>query len=700
MLDGFYDWAELTATYQAQVTDTRSWTRQLLTLLETHPAMERQVIKARRLRGGAEAIEAYALVEELRMYDLVKWNQGGLLFDRPEDSLPMYRSMFEQGYAPLNLPRLVGWSWEQRKAAPGITRAFIDELCASTNPATRLAGLALAVIKTPFYPELEFHQKEAALVSALWEYRDWVLSSAEHAQALVSAEHLLRDKYSDSDVNRYFTREPFAGTRFRLEQEFLLRSTNFDNERFQIIFPLNYRLMPPAQARDIALAMEPLAKDRFVQGICNNFRAKGGLTVPTNAPPSSPALPPEEPLTARFISWKLAPPAALSSTRVHFERLVPRNGRIWSLAGFIAKGEQTFGFTAPTLCISVDPQTGSCEEIPFPESMGRPDDNLEVTSDALYVSVQDHIARYRFRTSTWDTVPVPLEGGAQLLAVGDRVYLANATTILELNPATQGTRVLASARRQPSLNDLDVLLNSSPHLYARSDGNLGIMVSDHLFSWSLTSQILNAISVVPPGVGRAFKTPFFSPDAVMFRTEDFMRKTQLIAFWNNEPGMELLLEGMHSGPGPQFQPGNRINPMVKPRWEWPAGFALDASCILAEGTNLWVLSPRKVWNPMGISFEQPVNFSDARQATLFRFEANSLKPLSVPLAFEPASIEPFDPFHGGYSFLSFRAYGRGEYPFWLQTPAGLLFSAPALGGHWLIPKAALDSRLGTLRAKL
>lgn len=696
MLDGFYHWAELTAANQEQVAETRLWTRQLLALLETNAPMDRAGVQARFLRGGPGSA---TLVQELKMVDLVKWNQGGLLFDRPEESLPMFRTMLAKGYAPSNLPRLVGWTWEQRKTVPGIMHQFIDELCASTNPPVRLAGLTIALTKTPFYPESDFHAKESALVGAIWELRSWVIISAEHAAVLERAEQVLRDKYGDFDVNAHFAREPFAGTRFRIEKEFLLSATNFDNQRFQAIFPLAYYRMPPADARELAIAMERLSKDRFAAAIRDRLRALGGLSVPTNATPAAPALPAEEPLMARFVPWKTPSQPSDPEQRLYFERLISRNGRLWSLVAFLGLYERSFAFHPPTLCISVDPQSGTCEEIHFPQNIGRPNDSIEVTDGALYVSVQDHLARYRFATRTWDTLPVPLEGGAALTALGEHLYLANADTVLQLDPESLTSKVLASARRQPAANELDTLLNSSIHLYARTDGKLGIMASDHFLVFAPATGKLTETSAIPAALLRGFRTPFFSPAGVLLRTDDGITRRQLAAFWNDQPGMELLLQQFHAAPGFGRRQAPTNAPAANARWEWPETFDLETACILAQGTNLWVLSPRKVWSGMGVRFEEPVNFADARQATLFWFQANAPRAVSIPVAFAKTDIEPFDPFHGGYSFLAMAPGRSSELPFWLDTPNGLVLSAPTLRGHWLIPRGMLDSHLAALRAK-
>jgi hypothetical protein len=123
---------------------------------------------------------------------------------------------------------------------------------------------------------------------------------------------------------------------------------------------------------------------------------------------------------------------------------------------------------------------------------------------------------------------------------------------------------------------------------------------------------------------------------------------------------------------------------------------LSAARILAQGTNLWLLTPRKIWHKWNNTFAEPGQFSDARQATLFCFTGGTSAPLAVPIVFEPSGIEPFHPKPGGYS-PGFRA--TDDIPFWLETPAGLVFSEPAAGGHWLIPLNAAKARLAVLDSK-
>jgi hypothetical protein len=202
---------------------------------------------------------------------------------------------------------------------------------------------------------------------------------------------------------------------------------------------------------------------------------------------------------------------------------------------------------------------------------------------------------------------------------------------------------------------------------------------------------------IPPAALRAFKVPFFSPEGVLLRTES-TAKWQLLAFWNDAPSAELLAETFRQQPGVHFAPRGEYAP-ANPSWEWPAGFDLNTARVLAQSKNLWILTPRKVWHHLGIEFKEPARFSDARQATLFYFTPGSRAPLAIPIAFESSAIEPFNPRQGGFDLMGFQPGRIAEAPFWLDTPAGLVFSAPTLGGHWLIPRPQLEQRVSVWRAK-
>jgi len=285
MLDGFYLAAELRPGNEDRLAELRSSSRQTLALLERLPPGD--LSQDRSFSSG--------IYHGLEMYDLVKWDEGGVLFERPEDALPLFRQMLEQGYTPVELPRIVGWTWEDRKRVPQISRRFIAELCVTTNPATKLGGLSLAIMQTPYYPQEKFQACEQALTAALWKYRDWIFSRVDHASILLTAEKYLREKYGDSNVYHYFGREPFASLRQQLRREYLTVWTNYDSQVFDQFFPTSPArggVASAVEARDLTPLLENFpVKDRRVLFTAKEFRRIAGLpsAVSTNSILAQPA---------------------------------------------------------------------------------------------------------------------------------------------------------------------------------------------------------------------------------------------------------------------------------------------------------------------------------------------------------------------------------------------------------------------------
>jgi hypothetical protein len=246
---------------------------------------------------------------------------------------------------------------------------------------------------------------------------------------------------------------------------------------------------------------------------------------------------------------------------------------------------------------------------------------------------------------------------------------------------------------------VDALLDSRSQIFARSDGELGIMASNRFFAFVPGGQSWKEGGSVPAKVFNPFGRRYFTPEGVVLHNFFPYSRRELLGFWNDGFRIDTLLE-QDLGPPSSQGSGSLGRQANTNRWEWPPDFRFDLieTCIIAQSNSLWILAPRKVWRPFGMSFEERIKFSDKRQATLLCFGPDSRAPLLVPIAFEECGIEPFNPTQGGYAFPPPR--NEGQFPFWLNTSAGLIFSAPELGGHWLIPKAALESRLAAWRAKV
>ena len=132
----------------------------------------------------------------------------------------------------------------------------------------------------------------------------------------------------------------------------------------------------------------------------------------------------------------------------------------------------------------------------------------------------------------------------------------------------------------------------------------------------------------------------------------------------------------------------------QPLWQWPEPFRMELPAFhvpnfFMEGDDLWALQPRKVAPLFGRPAEEPVAFSDARNATLFHFVRGLRQPLAVPLRFEREG-QPVDPL-----------VAHGALPgnaIWLVTDLGVVVSTgDSELGHWFIPKSVLDRRWEAFR---
>jgi hypothetical protein len=704
MLDGFYMAAELRRGNEDQLAEVRLLTRQTLLLLETKaPALLKGLPLNVGPHGRSFSREDYK-DQGLQMYDLVKWDEGGVLFERPEDALPVFRQMIEEGYTPTELPRIIGWTWEDRKRVPQVSRDFITELCATTNPATKLGGLSLALMQTPFYPQENFHACEQELMTAMWEYRDWIFSRDDHASILLRTEKILRDKYGDIYGNNYFDAEPFAILRYRLRKDYLTAWTNFDSQVFDQLFPLS-----PArggvesvdEARELIPMMETLSSKnwRVSQTIAQL------LSIASLLPPSSPApisakhvMPAEQPLVTEFIDWNLNRSSFESGLVPKIQRVIVRDNRLWSQVCYLLPG-QPFPFNSPTIYVATDPQTGSSTQIPFPENLGYPDAGFEVTKDSLYVSVQNHLLRYRLQEKTWEAIPVPMDNGAQITELDGQLYLFTGDSLLKIAPDSHVVQILASARRQPPANEIDPLLNSSsPELFRvsekpglfRVNEQLGLSIGTNIFAFAPANQKWQRLSALPTR-GPLESDKYFSDAGVEVQFWGFSSRPRLVGIWLDSTKPELLLN--------QHIPREQTNAVLDqllgaPTWDWPDPYQLDAAAICAEGKSLWLLHPLKFQSFFG-GWEQPVTFQDDRLATLLRFERGSRQSLSVPIRFEKDG-QPTDPFD--YKNLPVTKPESTAMPLWLVTPQGLVVIAGNLSGHWFISKAELEKRFEIQRA--
>jgi len=684
LVDGFYQTAELREGRQEQLAELRRLCRQLCSILEAKvPQLDAEAtaeVWSGRLPVSVRQLYG-ALQQQLVMYDLVKWEEGSVLFERPEDCLPLFRQMLERGFMPTERPRIIGWTWEERKRVPKVRRQFIEDLCASTNPAIRMDGLSLALISAGFYPEAEFHAREEELLAAIWNDRAWVFSRAEHAAILECAETILRDKYNEVDVNRCFTREPFASFRQNLRRAYLMTVTNIDPKVAEALFKCRY----PTVSADEATELIPLLdkrtnENRAILNAASSFRMVAGVTSRNSMPSvDKPTMPPAEPMVVRFIPWTGDAFDAPPESRPQVQRLIIRGSELWAHVQYLKRNEFV-PLDSPSYYVAVDQLTGRAKTISFPERLGSPDSGFEVTADSLYISVQNHLERFRFRENKWDSIAVPMVRGSEITEFAGRLYLSTTDSLLEVDPDSASVSIVASLRRRPPVDEMDTALGNGSHEFFRAGNMLGLSLGSQVFISDSGKLNWHRLAEFPFEMSPTAK--YYSDQGVLFFSAG--SRAQLTAVWIDNEAPALLLEQRTA-----FKSTNQslTKPVASPIWEWPEPFPLDIPCLVAEGKSLWILVPRAARWPFS-KVDERVIFQDDRQATLLYFGAGGRRPLAVPLRFEKdgRSTDPFD------RDLQVWRFKMAPITFWLETPSGLVLACPNLMGHWLLPWPELEKR--------
>ena len=703
LLESYNHGVELRAGHEEELRDLREKMRQMLTVLDEH------------LLSSTNQFPSWNDPRE--NYKWLKWEEGSLCFDQLEEALPMFRHIVDTGYYPDDPPRLVAWSWENRKQIPRLTQQFVAEIFSDTNLLARLEGLYFAVVLAPNDGSGRLEKSEQELLSAMWENRQWLFSSGNISSQLDRLKAVLRAKYGNVDqgnryldANAYFHHEPFAGFKQKLLLDLLASASASDLPVIRGLFPnTSEQLETPDQARELLpLLVGYQQKYKLapaLDGTIQRLRQVAG--VPNNQPePARVELPSQKLLAAKFIQWNLRRPGIDRDRIPSFHGMMFKNGKLWLRVMYVAPDHLMFQNDFRTSYLAVDPQTGVEEEIPLPEKFGVSNDAFEISPDSLFVNAQGHLFRFKFHDRTWEEIPAPLEGSSKLAWLNGNLFVSRRDGLLRVNPDTKAVAILVSSRRQPASNEIDPLWRDGLWIYGRSDGKLGVLSQDHSFDFDPATEQWNIRTLPLSGADNYFSMWRFYTSATgtqEFLTGPGVADRYLISYWNdNRPPESLLMES-----SPMFKqkdPANeqRLQPV---RWDWPQDFPLEPSSIAVEDQKLWALCPRKLWQFTSLIAEEPVRFSDDRQATLFCFEAGSRRPLSVPIRFEDLDravvskgeinnqpVDPLSPDGGGY-LSGFASIGRhiGNTTFWLKTPDGLVFGAPNYCGHWLIPSSALET---------
>ncbi len=672
---------------------------------EARPGHEEQLEELRKqMRNAIAAMDAHPMpatnqpwLEDIpqKNFDDLKWNEGGVCFDRPEDALPFYRQLLEHGARPAELPRLIGWNWPDRQRVQPLLHEFVSGVCNDTNPIVRLEGLYLALLMAPNDGQGSVARAEQALISAIWESHEKIFEHPEILSLLDRTAARIGKVLYDEDQVVYH--EPLSGLKQKMFAYFLQNAPT-NNWRDLGNF---YRWFPgPQVTADQARELLPLAihyQQKFASpglmaDLVKQLSAQAGQPIPP--PPARPTRPAENVVEARFIPWHLNFPKPWARREPSFSSTIFRNGQLWMQVGYETHPESFISDHFSYL--SVDPEKGVSMEIPFPTERGGVGSIFEVSPKALFVESGGHLLRYRFSEKTWDEIPAPLKGASQMIWAADRLFISREDGLIAVQPDSKTVQVLVSSRRRPPANDIDSQWPSGTTIYSRADGKLGALAGDKCFTFDPATQTWKIRSLPARGTNSiyAIRGGYTSLGGAQCLIGGVYTRQYLVAFWNDDsPFQSLLMQKVRTY--------SSIDRFESTRWDWPEEFPLEMSDVSSEDQNLEILCPRFISNS-SLQLLEPIKFSDNRQATLFRFEPESRQPLSAAIHFEitDQSKDPFTKLSGGERTRYIQWYRRGNMDCWIKSPTGFIFTIPPTVGHWFIPNASLKSVFDAQRQEL
>jgi hypothetical protein len=688
-LGSYYHQAELRPSHEDQLAQLRTSVRQTVSILETNRPPDRSDLPRSM---------------EWQTWKGMKWQMMGYWFDKPEDALPIFRRLINDGYHTIELPVLTGWSWADRQRLPHLLKQWLGEVSRDTNLPVRLEGQVLSLMRAPDDGSGQREECEKDYLATIWQNRRWVLDSPTNLWPLLQVEEIFLNNLPLRD-NEHLRFDSLNTLVRRMEVDYLSNPSSAKEAVFDWLFQSPFHLTP-SNAMDLIPLMEKFqppwmtAKRRV--GSIDSLRrvARAGSPAVPNVTAARPVASAEEPFEAGFIGWNLRAMGLGDGWRPRLQDGIFHQDRLLFKIDYIPPPIILSQISAEanwrTSFVSVDPKTGASKEIAFPEyAYSAYDRTFDFSADSLYVGGRDKIYRYRFGPATWEAIPVPIERAVQLVVLSGRVYISTAVNLLELDPDSRNVRIIASSRRRPTENQLDSHWDQRLGVYARADGKLGAVIGGLASAdFDPVSSAWENFTDIPAyrSEPSQWLTLLFSPGGALELLSGSPSKPhRLLAFWNNYSTPATLLADTKW----EMQcPDTNLTAMA-PRWEWPKEFDLDTCFLLGDGKSLWALAPRKLHLGLGQELEK-VQFSDNRQATLLHFLPDFRAPFSTPMRFQNSNpaVDPLDYEQSGLQPHFSRGFGTplNRNMVMLDTPENVVLGVPNVMGLWRFPKSGLEAR--------
>jgi hypothetical protein len=770
LLRQFYYHPEAVQGHEEQVQELRRNARETFSLLD----------KDSRYRGLSPKHDFFMWSEDgLRLEDHPSLSEvalglGGYWQETPEECLEMYRQyarsdMLHQLRRYFVLPTLIAWRQEQQQRIPELWKGLVGELCESTNALIKLEGVFMLVAEARTDAEYEQSASQLHLLvldnALAIDAAGWTDRLAQDIGDLVAATRygVPKDWALRQDISRLF-----SGLRSDIQKEvsqekrrvsvelfrqYLVTNADFQPRELQQrrlgnITEDEWKQLRPALAEYKAcwlgqampegdlfkyFAMTNLIAELERESGSGSQSSQYSAQVPQRRawPPPAPAASsgpaPGKPLpVTRF--WSV--PRSIFES----EDILPgyplttmatgcfREGRLWLE---VRAGDPLGTHKATIWSVNLDTSDMGLIDVNSEGASLQTDQvtlnwynhGMEMVNGFIYYALSGQVKRYSLRLRSWESVPLPVAGATSFSRLGDRLFASTADSIMEILPADEGVRILASRRRNPPVTLLDSLDNYGRcPVFAGPDGSLRVQVGGTIYTQATNSNEWTASpslsGLPPPGAFLVFD------QGVVFSIRNPLQAARWFRLaWDQTQPEAAFVDSSINPFRPRvvsYMRRSEPEPVERTRWQVPPYAGVQGASFCVDGQHLWIGTG---------SMQLLADASDrvtlaphpSGQPLLFDCMEDSEKPVEIPLLLQvPIGVLPkefLSRFGAPYRTArppneqkvlgealpqsgtteNTRVYEASQL-YLLAVPQGLVVTSKRMPGFWLVPREELRKR--------
>jgi hypothetical protein len=305
----------------------------------------------------------------------------------------------------------------------------------------------------------------------------------------------------------------------------------------------------------------------------------------------------------------------------------------------------------------------------------------------LFTNPKGQISKFNSKTKKWEILPVSDGGDYALFVVNDHLYAANGLAVIEITDGGKGTRILASARRQPPVSALDRQDFQLPVLFEGPGHSLRIATRNKIYTWVDNDWREDPVVLPSPFQAEicASGVLFRNRSPGMFQPQPQPGSLSLLMTEAMSP--ELCFANSpkpaNANPANASRRGAASVPSPQPLWEMPPGsnFANLPAALGPSNLYLWLdhSEVQPVVDKDHVIVGEKVVGKDGYNAALLCFSRGLPSPQKVLLKFDSSAGTP------------------PVKPMWmLSSPKFLFFGHDSVGGKpgvWTLPISQLESAI-------